>query len=185
MSLTVGERNEREQLWRHRRKQQPLLIHSTVRKRAKRMPDTTVETTPLNHVTLPTTIQIWTGLPFNNQMQWSGTWMVAWNPEWKGQNKLRSNHWIWLFLPFEYWIAKVSKIPNFWTSGVLNSGDLKSNQLKLRNIWNPVFLKVGFQMVQFTKGQASAMAIVPTIQQLDHSKSEHFYPDFKWSLAGR
>ena len=34
-----------EQLLRHRRKLQPLQIHSTVRKRAKRMPDTTVETT--------------------------------------------------------------------------------------------------------------------------------------------
>ena len=57
MSLTVGERNEREnltlstaltffeQLWRQKRKLQPLQIHSTVEKRAKRMPDTTVETT--------------------------------------------------------------------------------------------------------------------------------------------
>ena len=43
MSLTVEERNERER--RHRRKSQPLLIHSTVEKGAKRMPDTTVETT--------------------------------------------------------------------------------------------------------------------------------------------
>ena len=34
-----------ERLWRHRRKPQPLLIHLTVEKRAKRMPDIKVETT--------------------------------------------------------------------------------------------------------------------------------------------
>ena len=38
-------------------------------------------------------------------------------------------------------------------------------------------------MVQFSNGQALVMAMVPTIQKLDHSKSEHFYPDFKWSLT--
>ena len=46
MSLTVGERNKRENR-RHRRKLQPFLLHWTVGKRAKRMPDTTVETTVL------------------------------------------------------------------------------------------------------------------------------------------
>ena len=43
------------------------------------------------------------------------------------------------------------------------------------------FLKVGFQMVQFLNVQALAMAIaiVPTIWKLDHSKFRNFCPDFK------
>ena len=45
MSLTVGERNERER--HHSRKLQPLQIHLTIGKRAKRMPDTTVDTSLL------------------------------------------------------------------------------------------------------------------------------------------
>ena len=52
-------------------------------------------------------------------------------------------------------------------------------------IWNTDFLKVGFQMVQFSNCQALAVAIaiVPTIQKPDHSKSKHFCPDFKWFLT--
>ena len=43
-------------------------------------------------------------------------------------------------------------------------------------IWNPGFWKVRFQMVHFPNGQvlAMAIAIVPTIWKLDHSKSEIF-----------
>ena len=39
-------------------------------------------------------------------------------------------------------------------------------------------------MVQFSNGRALAMAlaIVPTIQRPDLSKSGCFYPDFKWFL---
>ena len=37
-------------------------------------------------------------------------------------------------------------------------GDLKSNHLKSGNILNPDFLKVKFQMVWFSNGQALAMA---------------------------
>ena len=38
-------REKIKQLWRHRRKLQPLIIHATVGKRAKGMPENTVETT--------------------------------------------------------------------------------------------------------------------------------------------
>ena len=53
------------------------------------------------------------------------------------------------------------------------SEDLKSDHLKSGNIWNPDFLKVRFQMVRFSNGQALAMAIalVPTIWTPDHLKS--------------
>ena len=55
-------------------------------------------------------------------------------------------------------------------------------------IWNPTiqnpethevqtFLRVGFQMLRFSNGRALAMAIaiVPTIQKPNHSKSGHFF----------
>ena len=45
------------------------------------------------------------------------------------------------------------------------NGDLISNPLKSVNIWNTSFLKIGFQIVQFSKDQAIAM--VPTIQNPD------------------
>ena len=53
------------------------------------------------------------------------------------------------------------------------------NTVGIRNL---DFLKVRFQMVRFSNGQALAMAIaiVPTILKLDHAKSGHFCPDFKW-----
>ena len=54
------------------------------------------------------------------------------------------------------------------------SGDLKSDHLKSGNIWNPDFLKVGFQMVRFSNGRALA---------INHSKSGRFCPDFKWFLT--
>ena len=54
-------------------------------------------------------------------------------------------------------------------------GDLKSDNLKFRNIWNPDFFKVRFQMVQFSNGWALAMALVPTIGKPDHLKSGHFF----------
>ena len=38
-------------------------------------------------------------------------------------------------------------------------------------------------MVQFLKGQATAIAMVPTIRKPDYSKSGHFCPDFKWVLT--
>ena len=45
---------------------------------------------------------------------------------------------------------------------------------------------VRFQMVHFSNRQALAIAIVPTIRKLDHSKfhskSKHFCVDFKWFL---
>ena len=65
---------------------------------------------------------------------------------------------------------------------ITQSGDLKSDHLKSRNIWNPEFLKVGFHMVWFSKGRALAMAIamIPTIWKPDHSKFECFCTDFKW-----
>ena len=43
--------------------------------------------------------------------------------------------------------------------------DLISNPLKSVNIWNTSFLKIGFQIVQFSKDQAIAM--VPTFQNPD------------------
>ena len=53
------------------------------------------------------------------------------------------------------------------------SGDLKSDHLKS-----------GLCEGWISNGQALAMAIalVPTIPKPDHSKSGHFYPDFKWFL---
>ena len=59
----------------------------------------------------------------------------------------------------------------------------KSNTVGIWNptIWNPDFLKVGFQMVRFSNGQA--LAIVPTIWKPNHSKPGHFRPDFKWFLT--
>ena len=35
------------------------------------------------------------------------------------------------------------------------------------NIWNPNFFKIGFQMVQFSKGWALAKAMVPTTWKPD------------------
>ena len=63
-----------------------------------------------------------------------------------------------------------------------NRKDLKYDLLKSGNIWNSDFLKVEFQMVRFSNGEAYAMttAIVPTIWKLNHSKSRCFCPDFKW-----
>ena len=73
------------------------------------------------------------------------------------------------------------------------SGDLKSDHLKSRHIWNFDFFKVGFQIVGFPNGLAlaTAIVIVPTIQKLDHStilsgfqmvfyKIEALCLDFKW-----
>ena len=55
------------------------------------------------------------------------------------------------------------------TVGIKFGGDLKSNNLKSGTIWNPDFLKVVFQMVQFSNGWALAMAIaiVPTVVYFD------------------
>ena len=61
-----------------------------------------------------------------------------------------------------------------WHDLVTYSGDLKSDHLKSGNIWNPDFLKVGFQMVRFSNGRALA---------INHSKSGRFCPDFKWFLT--
>ena len=48
------------------------------------------------------------------------------------------------------------------------SGDLKSNHKESRKIQNPDFLKIGFQMLQFSKGWAIAKTIKnQTIQNLD------------------
>ena len=56
------------------------------------------------------------------------------------------------------------------------SGNLKSDHLKSGNIWNSDFLKVRFQMAQWSNSRALAldMAIVPTIQKPDHLKSGGF-----------
>ena len=72
----------------------------------------------------------------------------------------------------------VARLPNIEQY----SGDLKSDHLKFGNIWNLEFLKVGFQMVQFSNGWALAMtmAIMPIIWKPDHWKSRLFGPDFKW-----
>ena len=51
----------------------------------------------------------------------------------------------------------------------------------LETFFNPVFLKIRFQMVWFLKVQAVAM--VPTIWKLDHSKSRWFCPDIKYFLT--
>ena len=52
-------------------------------------------------------------------------------------------------------------------------------------IQNPDFLKIGFQMVWFSKGWAIALAIamVPTIWKPGHSKYIHFCLGFKWLLT--
>ena len=52
----------------------------------------------------------------------------------------------------------------------LYSGDLKSG-----NNWNPDLFKIGFQMVQFSKSHAVAIAMVPSIWKLDHLKSRLFF----------
>ena len=60
--------------------------------------------------------------------------------------------------------------------------------VEIRNptAWNKNFLKIGFQMAQFSNGRAlatMAIALVPTIWKMDHSKSERFCLDFKWFLT--
>ena len=52
---------------------------------------------------------------------------------------------------------------------MLYIGNLKSDHSKSWNIWNLDFLKVGFQMVRFSNGQAlaTAIALVPTIWKPD------------------
>ena len=76
---------------------------------------------------------------------------------------------------------------------IKHSEDLKSNNLKSRLHLD--FLKVGFQMVRFSNGQALDVAIVSTIRKQYHLKSRQFLsrfqmvfdkmeaicPDFKWS----
>ena len=51
-------------------------------------------------------------------------------------------------------------------------GDLKSNHLISGNIWNPDFVKVWFQMVQFPNGRALAMVIA--IRTPNHSRTRPF-----------
>ena len=51
------------------------------------------------------------------------------------------------------------------------SGDLKFDHSKSGIIWYLAILKIGFQMVLFSKGHNKAIAMVPTIQKSDHSKS--------------
>ena len=53
-------------------------------------------------------------------------------------------------------------------------GDVNTEHLIARNIWIQDFLKVGFQMVQFSNVRALTMAIVPIIWKTDDSKSRHF-----------
>ena len=60
------------------------------------------------------------------------------------------------------------------------SGDLKFDHLKLRNIWNPDFFKNGFQRSGFS---LSNIKHGPNSLKIDHSKSQHFCPDFKWFLT--
>ena len=57
------------------------------------------------------------------------------------------------------------------------NGTNYSGDLEFGKIWNPDFLKVRFQIVQFSNGWAfaTATAIVPTIQ--------NFCQDFKWFLT--
>ena len=47
-------------------------------------------------------------------------------------------------------------------------------------IWNRTIQQPEFQMVQFSNGQALAMATIPAIQKPDHSKYRYFCPDFNW-----
>ena len=67
--------------------------------------------------------------------------------------------------------------------GFLVQWGSESDHLKYGNIWNPNIFKFGFQMVRFSNGRAMAIAIVPTICKLGHSKSRHFCLHFKWFLA--
>ena len=67
------------------------------------------------------------------------------------------------------------------------SGDLKSDHSNSGNIWYSDFLKVGYQMVHFSNGQALAIGnvivIALPIEKPDLSKSRCFLLDFKWFLT--
>ena len=69
---------------------------------------------------------------------------------------------------FDMWRTPSCKKPGKNITFANTVGDLKSG-----TIWNSDFLKVGFQMIQFSNGRAlaTAIAIVPTIWQPSHFKS--------------
>ena len=68
-------------------------------------------------------------------------------------NKFKKKPKIWTKFGSRQECAE-SRAPNFIFEIVSNySGDLKSDHLKSGNIWNPDFLKLGFQIVRFSNGR--------------------------------
>ena len=76
----------------------------------------------------------------------------------------------------QYTLLSVQRIllisTTYYNQLVLYSWYLQSDHSKSGNIWYPDFLRVRFQMVRLSNGQA--LALVSTIQKLHHLKSRLF-----------